>query len=393
MTNFGYTALSLVLVLALGVPGPARGADSFDINVILPLTGGGAFVGNGHRQSLSTLAEVVNKEGGIGGKPVRFVFHDDQTNPQVAVQLATDILAEKPAVILGSGLVAMCRAIAPLMKAGPVEYCLSPAVNPEPGSFIFSSSSSADDQTIAVLNYFRMNGWTKIAEINNTDATGQANEKSNTALIEASKDLKLVDLQHFNPTDISVTAQMTNIEASGAQAILAGATGTPAAGVFKAMIQLGMDTPIEVSSGNQSFAQMEQWHDFLPKRMVLSSALFPEHDGLLKLDPRVEKAQHDMYAALAAHGLKADNMEATSWDAGLIVVGALRALGPSATAVEVRDYILNLTDFPGIDGLYNFKKYPARGLGPDSGTVVRYDGATKSWVWLTLPGGATLKTP
>jgi branched-chain amino acid transport system substrate-binding protein len=191
-----------------------------------------------------------------------------------------------------------------------------------------------------------MNGWTKIAEINNTDATGQANEKSNTALVQASKDLKLVDTEHFNPTDISVTAQMTHIEGSGAQAILAGVTGTPAASVLKAMIQLGMDTPIEISSGNQSFPQMEQWRAFLPKGLVLSSSLFPEHDGLLKLDPRVEKAQHDMYAALAAHGLKADNMEATSWDAGLIVVSALRALGPNATAVQVRDYILNLTDFP-----------------------------------------------
>ncbi len=392
MTHSGLTALPLVLALALGAPGPAHAADTFDINVILPLTGGGAFVGNGHRESLSTLAEVVNKEGGIRGKPVRFVFHDDQTNPQVAVQLATDILAEKPAVILGSGLVAMCRAITPLMKDGPVEYCLSPAVNPEPGSFVFSSSSAADDQSIAVLNYFRMNGWTKIAEINNTDATGQANEKSNTALVEASKDLKLVDTEHFNPTDISVTAQMTHIEGSGAQAFLAGVTGTPAASVLKAMIQLGMNTPIEISSGNQSFPQMEQWRAFLPKGLVLSSSLFPEHDGLLKLDPRVEKAQHDMYAALAAHGLKADNMEATSWDAGLIVVNALRALGPNATAVQVRDYILNLTDFPGIDGLYNFKKYPARGLGPDSATVVRFDAATKSWVWLTLPGGAPLKT-
>ena len=73
--------------------------------------------------------------------------------------------------------------------------------------------------------------------------------------------------------------------------------------------------------------------------------------------------------------------------------GALRALGPNATAEQARDYILNLTDFPGIDGLYNFKKYPARGLGPDSGTVLRYDAATKPWAWLTLPDGAPLKTP
>jgi branched-chain amino acid transport system substrate-binding protein len=383
-------AVTFALMLAATA---ARAADPYDIHVILPLTGGGAFVGRGHHESLDALAEIVNHEGGIGGRPVRFVYHDDQTSPQVAVQLTTDILADKPAVILGSGLVAMCNAIAPLVKNGPVDYCLSPAVHPAPGSFVFSSSASAIDQTAAVVRYYRMSGWTKIGTLNNTDATGQNSDKAMDQVVARpeNKDVKLVIREHFNPTDISVAAQIEGIKAAGAQAIDAGVTGAPAANVFKGMVQAGLDIPVSPTSGNQTFAQMEQWKDFLPKGLVMGSALFPEHDGVWKLDPRIEAAQHEMYAALKEKGLKADNMEATSWDAGLIVISALRKLGTNATAEQVRAYIAGLTDFAGIDGMYDFKANPERGLGPDSAIVVRYDAKDKAWTWLTKPGGEPLK--
>jgi hypothetical protein len=43
-----------------------------------------------------------------------------------------------------------------------------------------------------------------------------------------------------------------------------------------------------------------------------------------------------------------------------------------------------------VDGVYNFSKYPQRGLGPESSTVTTYDAKTDSWVWLSQPGGAPL---
>lgn len=384
----------LAMATAIAVA-PAAAAEPYNINVILPLTGNGAFLGQGHRDSLDTLAEVVNKSGGIKGRPLHFVYHDDQSSPQIAVQLANEILIEKPAVILGSSLVAMCAAIAPLMQSGPVDYCLSPAYHPQAGSYVFSSSASAIDQSAAVVRYYRMKGLTKIATLANTDATGQSNDKAMDEIMARpeNKDAELVTREHFNPTDISVVAQIERIRASGAQAIIAGVTGTAAATVFKGMVQTGFDIPVEVTSGNESFPQMEQWKDFLPKGLVMSSALFPEHDGVLKLDPRIEEAQHAMYAQLAAHRLKADNMEGTSWDAALIVVAGLRTLGPDATAAQLRAYIADLTDFAGVDGMYDFKANPERGLGPEASTVVRYDAATKSWQWLSQPGGMPLKQP
>ena len=385
-------AAFLLTVLTLA-PFGAHAADTYDIQVILPMTGGASFVGKGQQDSLEALAAVVNKEGGIGGKPLKWIYHDDQTNPQISVQLANDILADKPAVMLGSSIVAMCAAIAPLMKNGPVDYCLSPGYHPAAGSFVFSASSSSIDQVAAVVRYYRMMGWTKLAVLNTTDASGQDGDHAIAQVLAKpeNKDMKLVDHEHFNPTDLSVAAQIEHVKASGADGLIAWTTGAPAATVFKGAIQAGLDIPITPTSGNQTFAQMANWNDFLPKKMLMPSALFPEHDGVYTLDPAVEKAQHDMYAALKERGLKADNMEATSWDAGLIVVGALRKLGPNATAEQIRQYIANLTDFAGIDGVYNFKENPERGLGPDNSIVTRYDAKDKAWVWLTKPGGAPLK--
>jgi branched-chain amino acid transport system substrate-binding protein len=124
--------IAIGIAVAAVAGAPARAAEPFDINVILPLTGGGSFAGKGQEVNLNALADIVNQDGGIAGRPIRFVYYDDQTSPQVAVQLANQVLAKHPAMFLGSSLVAMCNAIAPLTAAGPVMYCLSPGLHPPP---------------------------------------------------------------------------------------------------------------------------------------------------------------------------------------------------------------------------------------------------------------------
>lgn len=388
-------AFASFLLLALLPFSPAGAADRYDIPVILSLTGGASFVGMGQKDALDALQSEINKEGRINGAQLHFVFQDDQTSPQVAVQLVTSALSEKPipAVILGSTLVGSCLAMAPLMKDGPVQYCLSPAIHPKPDGYVFSTSSSSVDQIAAVMRYYRLKGWTKLATLMTTDASGQDGDRAVDTILAYPENqgvMKKVIAEHFNPTDLSVSAQIAKIKESGAQAIVAWTTGAPAATVFKAMVQAGLDIPVAPTSGNQSFPAMAQWTDFLPKQLILASALYPEHDGVLTLDPRIEKQQHAMYAALKEHNLRADNQVATSWDAGLIVVAGLRKLGPDATASQLRDFILHLDNFAGVDGIYDFTKNPERGLGPESSTVTTYDPATKSWKWLSKPGGEPL---
>jgi branched-chain amino acid transport system substrate-binding protein len=385
--------LVLASVLAAPCAVPAGAAEPYTIPVIVPLTGGGAFAGEGIKENFQALEASVNATGGINGTPLHFAYYDDETSPQRAVQVANDLIGPTHAAIIGPMIVAMCNAAAPLMKEGPVMYCQSPSFRPASGGpFTFSASTSTNDQISAVVRYYRLKGWTRIALLNGTDNTGQnADQGVDAALtLPENSGMTKVEQQHFNITDLSVAAQIERIKSSGAQAIIAWTTGSPLATILKGMIQAGLDIPVAPSSGNQVFSQMAQYAAFLPKNFLLPSSLIPEHDGVLTLDPRVEAVQHAMYATLKAHGVRADVATSVTWDSGLIIVEGLRKLGTAATATQLRDYIAGLTDFPGVNGVYDFKVFPGRGLGRDSATVVRYDPRGKSWVWLSKPGGEPL---
>jgi len=115
-----------------------------------------------------------------------------------------------------------------------------------------------------------------------------------------------VDPDHFNPTGIKRLGAIEKVKTSGGQQIRLGDRRRPAT-VFKGMIQAGLDIPVaQPAAINPS----PRWinGELLPKQLILASAAVSEHDGVLTLDPRMEKAQHDMYAVLKERNLKADNM-------------------------------------------------------------------------------------
>jgi len=170
-------AAILLSAMTLSATG-TRAAEPYKINVILPLTGGAAFLGIGEQQALQLFQTVANKEGGIDGMPIEFVFHDDQSSPQTTVQIGNGIFPEKPAVMLGSSIVAMCNAIAPLLKEGPFDYCLSPGVHPVAGSYQYSTSTDTHALIEALVRYYRLRGMTKIAFMSSTDASSQDGERA-----------------------------------------------------------------------------------------------------------------------------------------------------------------------------------------------------------------------
>ncbi len=378
-------------VLALGVFG-ARASDSYKIHVILPLTGGAAFLGRGEQQALQLFEKLVNQEGGISGQPIEFVFHDDQTSPQTTVQITGGILAEKPAVMLGSSIVAMCNAMAPLLKQGPFDYCLSPGAHPASGSFQYSTSTDTHALIEAMVRYFRLRGLTRIAFMSSTDASGQDAERGFDEVLKLAENagIKVVERQRFNPTDVSVTAQIERIKAANPQAFIAWTTGAPIATVFKGMLQGGLDVPFATTNGNQTYAQMRQYKDFLPKQLYIPTSVFLPHDGMFKLDPQVEAAQQKFYASFKAANVKPDNMSALAWDPANLVIGALRKLGVRATAQQVKDYIDGQTAAPGINGIYDFKTVPQRGLTVQNALVSRWDPAADGWTVVSQPTGTPL---
>ena len=91
--RFRCVAASLALLLAAAIPAAAGAIDPFEIDVLLPLTGSAAFYSIAQQQSLHIDETNVNRAGGIGGRPVKFVISDDQSDAKVDVQLANAIIA------------------------------------------------------------------------------------------------------------------------------------------------------------------------------------------------------------------------------------------------------------------------------------------------------------
>lgn len=354
------------------------------------MSGSLSFVGKAVDDALAAYETYFNSTGGIKGRPIHITIEDAQTNPQIAIQLANDLKAKGVAFMMGPMSAAECNAVFALVKSGPVTWCFSSAVNAQPGSFEFQTSATNLDYNTAAVRWLRGRGITRLALITPTDATGQTYDRAIDAILQLPENqaMKLVDHEHFSPADVSVEAQISRIRASGAQALIVGTAGTPAGTVFHSITDQGLSMPVVTGNGNASQAFMKQYASFLPKELYVESTHCLAPDAITN---KAEKAAYDAYvSAMTARGIPVDCLQSLGWDPALILTSALRRLGPDATPEQLRAYLENLGPFAGVNGTYDFKRVPQRGLDDRAVVIIRWNENTSTWKPVSKAGGAPL---
>jgi branched-chain amino acid transport system substrate-binding protein len=380
-------ALALVLPTAATAPAVAQ-SGPYEINAILALTGAAAFIGGAELKSLQLLEAVTNKAGGIKGRPIKFVWVDDQSNPAVSVQLAQGLIAKKIPVIMGPSFTATCLADGPLLaKTGPVDYCFSPSISPAAGSYQYSSTVATRNDARALAHYYRDRGWTRIALMTTTDASGQQFEQyfDEALTLPENASLKAVTHEHWAGSDLNITGQAERIKASGAQAMIGWSAGTATGTLLRGLHDAGIEIPVSCGNGNMIYAQLAQYASFLPKELY-----FPGRRSLV-LDPTAPRAVHDAqvayFNAFKAAGERPNIASTLAWDPALLVIDAFKKIGTDATAEQLNDYIQHLNGWAGINGVYDFRDGSQRGIGIDGVVVDRWDAAKDDFVPVSKPGG------
>ena len=370
----------------------ASAAEPYDIHVVLSRTGAGALLGEGQIKALEILKNMVNGEGGIDGHPLNFIVHDDQSSPQIAVQATSEILATHPAFILGAGLTATCSAMVPMVRKGPVMYCLSPGISPERGSYAFSATIPHDGFLQAVVKYFHDRGFKRIALIMSTDSTGHDGERAADRAIGLPEmaGMQVVERVHFNPGDVSLSAQIARVADAHPQAIIAWSTGTAMGTVLRGLKQGNVDVPLATSTGNLLYSFMDRFADLLPSELVFAGGPGMLDDPRLHLDPRVVARIKQRVALFKAAGVVLDDAAETVWDPVLMAVEALRKFGPNASATQIRDYLMGLDSWPGVYGVYDFHRVPQRGLDASNAVITRWDAARHRFEAVSQPGGGPI---
>jgi branched-chain amino acid transport system substrate-binding protein len=334
------------------------------------------------------LQDTVNAGGGIHGRPIRFVVLDDQSSPQVAVQLVNQLVAKHVSVILGPSIPQSCFAVAPLVEQNQiVEMCLNPAGRPTASGYQYVPFPNSLDVASASLRYFQARGFKRIALLNATDGSGQdATQAFNAALrLPEFGDLTKVAEESYAPSDVSVSAQIARIKAANAQAIVSWNTGLPLGTVLRAMNDAGLNVATVTSGGNMTYAQMQQYAAFLPDDMLFGGML-AWAPGDVGPGP-IRDDQNAYVAALRAKGLRPEAGYATVWDPASLLVAALRAVGPDATSDQIRGWLRALHGWVGLDGVFDFRSYPQRGVGIDTVLVMRWDRKRDAFVAASRRGG------
>jgi branched-chain amino acid transport system substrate-binding protein len=95
--------LSVLLVIgALVLPSAAKAGEPIRIGMTMALTGGVAPIGKQVLAGLQIWRDDVNAKGGLLGRPVQFVFYDDQSNPANVPALYTKLIdVDKVDLLIG----------------------------------------------------------------------------------------------------------------------------------------------------------------------------------------------------------------------------------------------------------------------------------------------------
>lgn len=383
--------LMVLALLTAFVPAAFAQAE-YDIHVLLPLTGGAAFIGNSMKTAMSLAENQINNEGFLPNTRLKLVFHDDQSSPQVGVQLAQEILQSNPAIVFGSAISAICNAVGPVMTQ-TVLYCLSPGIHPSAGSNIFSAGGSSTNYVKALFRFFQGRHWTRIAVLTTTDASGQ---DADAAIAQFSRDQdsqSIVAYEHMTPTDVTVSAQIEKIKAAKPDALIVWATGSAISTVYRGLVQAGFDMPVAASPSTMIYTQMLQYTNFLPKELYFSTPDWVAQGSPSVENPKVQKQQTLFFEAMKSVGAIPDAASETVWDPTRIVAGLLKKLGPKASAAALREGIASTSDFVGIDGVYDFKRSPQRGLDVSNTVIARWDAQAKYWRVVSKPGGEPVSVP
>jgi branched-chain amino acid transport system substrate-binding protein len=107
--------LGITSALTLGLPAVARGQQAIRIGTLMPLTGGGGVYGPDMQQAVVRAAELINRTGGVLGRPIELFHEDGQTNPDAAVRGARKLIDVNHVVaILGTWSSAVTLAVGPI---------------------------------------------------------------------------------------------------------------------------------------------------------------------------------------------------------------------------------------------------------------------------------------
>jgi branched-chain amino acid transport system substrate-binding protein len=161
--------LAACISLLSGLSGCDRKSQPVKIGFAGSLTGQFSDLGLAGRNGAILAVEQINNAGGIQGRPVELIVKNDQNDPDVAVQVDTDLINEGVAALIGHMTSTMSKAVVHLFNDAKI-VMVSPTTTTNDltglDDYFFRTCTPDLDQTQQLIRYaFHERGLKKLAVV------------------------------------------------------------------------------------------------------------------------------------------------------------------------------------------------------------------------------------
>ena len=361
------------MVLALASIAPA--ADEFKIGAIFASTGPASTLGLPEKNTAEMLVKELNAAGGINGKPVKLIFYDTETDATKAVTATKKLIKkDKVDVIIGpttSGNSLALLDIADEEKVPLISCAASVRIVVPVRPYVFKTPQTDVMAVEKIYTKLQADGIKKIAILTASGGFGDSGRKQLNSL--ASKyGLSVIADERFGDKDTDMSAQLTKIKGTDAQALISWGIGPAPIQIAKNRKQLGITIPLYNSHGVASpkfiaGAAGAAEGTFLPAGKLIVI------DQLAADDPQkgvLSKYKNDYESKFGAGTI--NTFGGHAYDAFMIAVMALEKADKNGT--DLRDEIEKITGFVGTGGIFNFSADDHNGLTKDGFVMVEISG-------------------
>ena len=372
-------AVSLVLVFSC-----AKEKEPYKVGAVFSVTGRASFLGEPEKKTAEMIGEAINNVGGINGHPLELVLYDDESDETKCV-LAVKRLLKKDnvPVIIGPSLSGNTLAVVkvaneskvPLVSCAASVKIVTPVVDRK---WVFKVPQSDTHAVEKIYDYLLGKGIKKIAIMSVSTGFG-ASGREQLLAIAPQVGIEIVADERYGPKDTDLTAQLTRIRGTDAQAIVNWSVGPTQVLAVKNWRDLGMTSmPFYQSHGFGSRKNIELAGGaaegvICPLGRVNIPDLVPaDHPQKKVIEVYNQAYQEKFNEPLSSFGGHA-------WDALNLVMDAMKAVG--ADSAKIRDYIETRTNFVGQHGVFNFSPTDHNGLTKEAFEMV----IVKNGDWALAP--------
>jgi len=354
-----------VFTLCLGwtsVTFATPGKEPYKVGAIFAITGGASWLGEPEKNTASMIVEQINLGGGINGHPLELIIEDTAGDETKAVNAVKKLIyRDNVLAIIGPSRSGTTMAVIPIIEKAkvPLTSCAAAESIVSPvKKWVFKTPQKDSDAVRKIYDYMIKKGISKIAIITGTTGFGDEGRKWLKKLAPE-YGITIVADETYGPKDTDMTAQLTRIKATDAQAVVNWSIVPAQAIVPKNMRQLGMKIPLFQSHGFGNIKYVEaagkaaEGIIFPAGRLLGVSTLPDDH-------PQKEVLIRYKWEYETRFGDEASTFGGHAWDSLWLVIKALREVGPDREAI--RDYIENVKGFVGTGGVFNFSPEDHTGL-------------------------------